>query len=280
MAQISLTGQTAREDLSFNEQQQLNKLELERLQIQQRLRAGKGTDADYQRLFDINKAKQDLELQKQIDDLATSTKYDPMEKSIRDALDPLHGVERSQAQILSDIKAGQAEQAKVNAQIAVNQAAQDKITAAMTVEKDKAREMRLEYDAMNKSMQNLEQILSGMMANFEKQFQDMKTAAEAAARAAEAANKGGGAPPPAYVLGGRVLETGVIYAHEDEEVLTPREAVLWRQMKAPSYSMTTTTDNSRAMQIFNFDKLILPGVTDGAGLMDDLRKLKTRQALP
>jgi TP901 family phage tail tape measure protein len=280
LSQIKITGQTAREDLSFNQQQQLNKLELERLQIQQRLQAGKGTSADYQRLFEINKAKQALDLQKQIDDLATSTKYEPQEKAIKDMLDPLHGVEKSQAQIVADIKAGLAEQAKYNKLVAANQAAQDKLTVAMNVQKDKARLMRLEYDAMQKSMQTLETILSGMMSNFQKQFQDMKAAAEAAARAAEAANKGGGGAPPQYAYGGRVDQTGVIYAHEGEEVLTPREATLWRQMKSTGASTTTTTDNSRAMQIFNFDKLVLPGVTDGQGLMDELRKLKTRQALP
>lgn len=279
LSQIKLTGQTAREDLSFSETQQLNKLELERLQIQQRIQAGKGTEADYQRLFDINKAKQQLELQKQIDDLATSTKYDPLQKSIKDTLDPLHGVERSQAQILADIKAGQAEQNKYNKLVDANEAAQNKITAAMNKEKDSARLMRLEYDAMQKSMQNLETVLSGMMSNFEKHFQAMKTAAEAAVAAAKAADSDGGAPPR-YALGGRVDETGIIYAHEGEEVLTPREATLWRQMKAPGYSMTTTDDHSRAMNVFNFDKLVLPSVTDGQGLMDDLRKLRTRQALP
>lgn len=270
LQQMKLVGEGAASDKSFGQQQQLNKLELERLQITAKGVANM-TAADFTRLMEIDKLKEQLMLQKQIDDLQTSVTYDPQRRGIEKLLDPLKGQEMTQAQITAEIKAAQTE-------IAKQEASQKVITQEIAIgeaelkkQRDRLWELREQYDACTKAVQDYEQMINKMAQNFLQHYQEMIRAQEELNRQMAA----GGGGVPGYASGGPVYRTGLALLHAGEYVL-PRNVVQALGGRVPSQVFKSSTDNSRRMQVFHFDKLILPNVRDYGDLKRELSNARLR----
>ncbi len=263
LSQMKLKGEGKADDKSFAQTQAINKLELERLKIQQRARAGTATEADYNRLFVIAQKKQELELQQQIGDLQTSITYDPQRRQIEKLLDPLKGQEMTQKAITKAIKAEQKAIAEKERQLV-------KVEKQIKKEQAEVKRLRKAYDAAYKVVTDYSHKIDEMARNFLDHYQKMIAAQEELNR--QMAGGSMGSAIPQYASGGPVVQDGLIYAHAGEYVLS--RAAVRSFASLPRMNVSSVTQSS--MTVFNFENLVLPNVTDAPSLIGELRNVNLR----
>jgi hypothetical protein len=245
LSQMKIKGETAADDKSFAQTQELNKLELERMQIQQKARAGTATSADYERLYVIAQKKKELELQKSIDDLQTSITYDPQRRQIEKLLDPLKGQEKTQKQIVAEIK-------KEQKAIATKEKQLKKVTRELERERAKVAEIKTRYDKATKAVQNYSTKIDEMARNFLDHYQKMIAAQEELNRQMNA--------------GGTMGASETMGAGNE------------RTLSEAAGSVSTTTSTT-SVSYFYFDRLVLEGVQDVPTLEKELRMAKLRMSV-
>jgi len=103
LSSMKLAGEGAASDASFAKQQEINKLELERYQIELRIANHQQTRADYARLSEIKTAEDKLNLEKQIIDTQASLEIDAQKRELEKLLDPLGQQEMSYEDIKNRI---------------------------------------------------------------------------------------------------------------------------------------------------------------------------------
>jgi hypothetical protein len=274
---MKLKGEVAASDKSFKQEQAINALELERLRIQQKVRAGTATEADYNRLFVIAQKKQELELQKQIDDLQTSQTYDEQHRALEKLLDPLAQQEMSykaikRAIILAqnEVKRQERAQSIVNAEIVVCEKALKKA-------RTQAWNLKVEFNNAQKVVADLDGRISQMASNFLEHYQQMIAAQEELNRQM-ASGQSGGAAIPQYAAGGPVTQTGLIYAHAGEYVLSRSAMRAFAKLPLIRFSAVPAVSSvsQSSMTVFNFENLVLPNVTDAPSLIGELRNVNLR----
>jgi hypothetical protein len=263
LSQMKLKGEGKADDRSFAQTQAINKLELERLKIQQRARAGTATEADYNRLFVIAQKKQELELQQQIGDLQTSITYDPQRRQIEKLLDPLKGQEMTQKAITKAIKAEQKAIAEKERQLV-------KVEKQIKKEQAEVKRLRKAYDAAYKVVTDYSHKIDEMARNFLDHYQKMIAAQEELNR--QMAGGSMGSAIPQYASGGPVVQDGLIYAHAGEYVLS--RAAVRSFASLPRMNVSSVTQSS--MNIYNFDNLTLPNVTDAESFTRELSNVNLR----
>ncbi|MFA5636480.1 MAG: phage tail tape measure protein, partial [Anaerovoracaceae bacterium] len=171
LSNMKLKGEGAADDKSFAQQQAIQKLELERLQIQQRIRQGTATEADFNRLFVIAQKKQELELEKEILDTQTSLKYDEQHRKLEKLLNPLEQQEMSYDQIRKKIVKAQKELTKQEKLLVKQEARLDRQNTLVD-------ELRKRHDRASEAVQRYSQIIDAMADNFLKRYQEMMDAQE------------------------------------------------------------------------------------------------------
>lgn len=252
LSQMKLKGEGAADDKSFAQTQAINKLELERLQIQQRARAGTATEADYNRLFVIAQKKQELELEKQIGDLQTSVTYDPQRRQIEKLLDPLEGQEMTQKAIVKAVKAEQKAIAEKERQLV-------KVEKQIKKEQAEVKRLRKAYDAAYKVVSDYSNKIDEMARNFLDHYQKMIAAQEELNRQMSGTS------------GGAMVSGSSEYSAE--------ATLAAGQMQGGSTNMTTSTSSVSTVNYFMFDKLILPDAHDVPSLTRELRMAKLRMSV-
>jgi hypothetical protein len=265
-----LPGEQAASDLSFNQQEQLNKLKLEQLEIQQKIQDGTATANDYNQLYTITTEEQQLDLQKQINDLQTSITYDPQKRQIQELLDPLNDQAMTEAQIVKQIKLAQEQQTSVNKEITLG-------NAALKDAQNQAWLLQRQFDLTNAAVTTLDQTITQMLNNFVSEYN--KLAEESTNKAAGGSGVAGAGTIPTYQTGGWTVE-GLAWVHGNELVLSPNAKQMVRLNFASLADTGTSAPTSATTIIQNFEKLELPNVTDGQSFIDQLRKVGLRQAVP
>ncbi len=248
LSSMKIKGEGAASDKSFRQEQAINRLELERLKIQQKARAGKATTADYNRLFVIAQQQKELELQKEIDDKATDLKYADKKRQLEKLLDPLKGQEKSYAALVKAIKQEQ----RV---IAVKEKQLKSVQKTLEKERAKVAELKKAYDKISRSVDVFATKINEMAANFRARYDEMIAKAKELADAIEEAKK--------KEAGGSMGST----------MASPNLAGAGTRMSATN---NTTNNKSTAVSYFYFDKLVLNGVQDVPSLTQELRMAKLR----
>jgi chromosome segregation ATPase len=248
LSSMKIKGEGAASDKSFRQGQALNRLELERLKIQQKARAGKATTADYNRLFVIAQQQKELELQKEIDDKATDLKYADKKRQLEKLLDPLKGQEKSYAALVKAIKQEQ----RV---IAVKEKQLKSVQKTLEKERAKVAELKKAYDKISRSVDVFATKINEMAANFRSRYDEMIAKAKELADAIEEAKK--------KEAGGSMGST----------MASPNLAGAGTRMSATN---NTTNSKSTSVSYFYFDKLVLNDVQDVPSLTQELRMAKLR----
>jgi ACT domain-containing protein len=264
MGQIKLRGETASDEKSYQLQLAINKLELERLNINERLQSGKGTNADYDRLYQLAQQKKNLEEEKAIVDLQSTVTYDAQRHAIEAALDPLHGQEMTQYQILKTIQQQQGIIAAENASIAQKQIALQGIEAQIKRELDAQWLLKIEIENTQKVYDNLKSKVDEFANYFKSRYQEMIAEAQELQRAQEKALGGGTAtidteykanptfkhPADLVKYINRTLSSGL-----DAQRIAINAPVPGVGMAGGAHN-----DNSSRTEIFHVDTIIMNGV--------------------
>ncbi len=237
LSDMRFKGKTAADDKSFAQQQQLNKLKLDMM---------KAEDArDFNKLFVLQKQISDLERAKEEADLLTEITFDPLERARDKLLDPVK--EGSAAAITASIKATQKEIAVREKQLASQEASLARQEVAL-------KKMEVTFDGMKASVEKFQTVVDNLADYFKSKWGEASGFAE----------------------GGPVTQTGFALVHQGEYVLSRAmlqdltKTPMVRELSAPSMSSSTS------MNIYNFENLTLPNVTDGASFQRDLANTKLR----
>jgi TP901 family phage tail tape measure protein len=253
LSSMKIAGETAAEDKSFDQSRDLQILELERLKIQQKARAGTATDADYNRLFVIAQKKQELELEHQITDTENSINYDEKHRELEKLLDPLKGQEKTYEDIASAIKAEQSVIAAKEKQLKSTQAEIKEIQRQIDVERAKVDDLKSSYDRVYKSVTDFSTKINEMANNFRARYDEMIAKAKELADAVGGGRTGGASASATLAAGsGRTMSEG---------------------------NVTSTSTSTTSVSYFYFDKLVLPDVQDVPSLTSELRLAKLRMSV-
>jgi Flp pilus assembly protein TadG len=197
LSSIKITGEAEADEKSFQTTQAINKLKLQILQAEQA--------HNYALASKLKLQVNELEKQKEIDDLAASITYDPQRREIEAALDPLH----DQSETLQNILAGIRDQEGLikanNAQMDILNAQNWDLEQKIIAERDRVWEMKIEYENTRKEVENLGAAINDMGANAVARWHEITAAIEA--HNAALARAGGGAATPHHA-GGLVMHTG------------------------------------------------------------------------
>ncbi len=245
LSSMKIKGETAAEDKSFNQSRELQKLELERLKIQQKARAGTATAADYNRLYVIAQEKQRLDLQHQITETENSINYDKKHRDLEKLLDPLKGQEKSYANLVNAIK-------KEQRAIAVKGKQLKGVQKELEKERAKVAELKKAYDKVTRQVDVFTTKVNEMAANFRTRYDEMIAKAKELADAIESGKTGG--------MAGSMASSNLAGAGST--------------IAATNNNTTNTKTN---VSYFYFDKLVLNGVQDVPSLTQELRMAKLRK---
>lgn len=266
MGQIKLKGEGAADEKSYQLQLQINKLELERLNINEKLQAGKGTNEDYDRLYAIAGLKRNLEEEKAIVDLQSTVTYDAQRHAVEAALDPLKGQEMTQWQILKTIKEQQAVIATENASIAKKELALKGIEAQIRRELDAQWLLKIEIENTQKVYDNLRNKVDEFANYFKSRYQEMQTEAQELAREQEKALKGGTATIDTEYKANPTFKHPADLVKYINRTLSSGLEAQKIAINAPVPGMgiagAGTTNNSSKTEIFHVDTIIMNGVQD------------------
>jgi TP901 family phage tail tape measure protein len=266
LQQMKIAGEGARADKSFKMQQDINRLQLDILKAQ-----GEGRYNDAAKLAG-DKAR--LEKAKQIYDLETGVKYDEKKRALEKLLDPMKGQEMSYARLKKAI----ADEIKIIGDDKTGlKGALKRTENQIWQNRNKVWHLKVEFDNASKHVQAYEERINAMAQNFLAHYREMIAAQEELNRQMEKEKEeAGGGRTGSYATGGPVITTGLAYLHAGEYVLSKS---MLRAMRGTDRSYVRNV-NSNQVYNFHFDRLILEGVQDAAGLRRELSEARLRMAVP
>ena len=282
LASMKIKGQVAADDESFKLQEKINKLGLDNLKIEEKLRAGKATEAEVERMIANTILKEQLEREKAIHDLQTSVDFDGQIRQQEKLANKEAYREMKLSDILKQIKGHQNalgdeskpgtllyQEAQITAKVKERETQIRAETKAIELQNtllkpivDKIAEMRDTQSEYNRvildtqaHVQYLEQMVNEMGQAFTTQFDLIKNAAEEAGKSVHQlilemqAALGGGGAGGSFALGGPVLATGNYTLHAGEFVLSKAMLGAFSQQMSPRLSSPTISLGDQTINV-------------------------------